>query len=54
MPALADPADTPPFRAQPQSFSSRYWITRVLTDPPADGPVIVAFGDPSLVTVFGF
>jgi lysophospholipase L1-like esterase len=29
----------------PQSFSSLYWITRVLTDAPADGPVIVAFGD---------
>jgi len=29
----------------PQSFSSLYWITRVLTDAPAAGPVIVAFGD---------
>lgn len=29
----------------PQSFSSLYWISRVLTDAPADGPVIVAFGD---------
>ena len=28
-----------------QSFSSLYWITRVLTDAPASGPVIVAFGD---------
>jgi lysophospholipase L1-like esterase len=29
----------------PESFSSLYWIARVLTDGPADGPVIVAFGD---------
>jgi lysophospholipase L1-like esterase len=29
----------------PQSFSSLYWITRVLTDAAADGPVVVAFGD---------
>jgi lysophospholipase L1-like esterase len=28
-----------------QSFPSLYWIARVLTDAPADGPVIVAFGD---------
>jgi lysophospholipase L1-like esterase len=28
-----------------QSFSSLYWITRVLTDAPAGGPVIVALGD---------
>jgi lysophospholipase L1-like esterase len=28
-----------------QSFSSLYWITRVLTDAAAEGPVIVAFGD---------
>jgi hypothetical protein len=33
--------------AGPQSFtfSSLYWITPVLTDAPADGPVIVAFGE---------
>jgi lysophospholipase L1-like esterase len=28
-----------------QSFSSLYWIARVLTDAAADGPVIVAYGD---------
>jgi lysophospholipase L1-like esterase len=28
-----------------QSFSSLYWIARVLTDAPAGGPVIMAFGD---------
>ena len=28
-----------------RSFSSLYWITRVVTDAPASGPVIVAFGD---------
>ena len=28
-----------------QSFASLYWITRVLTDAPASGPVIVALGD---------
>jgi lysophospholipase L1-like esterase len=28
-----------------QSFSSLYWIARVLTDAPASGPVIVALGD---------
>lgn len=28
-----------------QSFSSLYWITRVLVDAPAVGPVIVALGD---------
>jgi len=28
-----------------QSFSSLYWITRVLTDAPAGGPVIVALGE---------
>ena len=26
-------------------FLSLYWIARVLVDAPADGPVIVAFGD---------
>jgi lysophospholipase L1-like esterase len=28
-----------------RSFTSLYWIARVLTDAAADGPVIVAFGD---------
>jgi lysophospholipase L1-like esterase len=28
-----------------RSFTSLYWITRVLTDAPASGPVIVALGD---------
>jgi lysophospholipase L1-like esterase len=28
-----------------QSFASLYWITRVLTDAPASGPVIVTLGD---------
>jgi len=30
---------------QPHPFPSLYWVTRVLTDAPADGPVVVAFGD---------
>lgn len=28
-----------------RSFASLYWITRVLTDAPASGPVVVALGD---------
>lgn len=28
-----------------ERFTSLYWITRILTDGPANGPVIVAFGD---------
>jgi lysophospholipase L1-like esterase len=28
-----------------ERFTSLYWITRVLTDAPADGPAVVAFGD---------
>ena len=28
-----------------QSFASLYWVTRVLTDAPASGPVIVTLGD---------
>jgi lysophospholipase L1-like esterase len=31
--------------ASAEPFSSLYWIARVLTDAPPDGPVIVAFGD---------
>ncbi|MCO5974574.1 GDSL-type esterase/lipase family protein [Actinoallomurus soli] len=28
-----------------EEFSSLYWITQVLTDAPATGPVVIAFGD---------
>jgi lysophospholipase L1-like esterase len=28
-----------------ESFTSLYWISRVLTDAPADGPVVVSIGD---------
>jgi lysophospholipase L1-like esterase len=41
--ATAPSPDSAPAGAA--SFPSLYWITRVLTDAPADGPVIVAFGD---------
>jgi hypothetical protein len=37
---LAGPGD-------PQSFPSLYWITRVLTDAPADGPVSVTSATPT-------
>jgi lysophospholipase L1-like esterase len=29
----------------PERFTSLYWIAKILTDAPANGPVIVAFGD---------